>query len=106
MERETYFQHRACNGSGIYRGSMEPEGIGVICLECDDNNGSGKAPSRLTSNGLPFVCLTPRNDVRLVYRRIGDRRGEYIGTPVTSAEFFNGSRPQGEAITNVLEVKK
>ena len=99
MEKTKPLECLFCKGSGVYRGTQEPEGIGVVCERCD---GDGKARAVGMSNGIPFVCLRFRSDVEMVYKRIGKMRGEYLGTPVTLAGFFNGKRPEGDKVTMVI----
>lgn len=87
MDMECYF----CKGTGVYTGTMEPEGIGVICNCC---NGTGKLKfSYSPSHAVPFCGRKTRDDVRLVYKEVGPLRGIYPGTPVTYQEFLNGKVP-------------
>lgn len=88
MDMECYF----CKGTGVYKGTMEPEGIGVICNYC---NATGKLKlSAPPLNAVPFSGRKTRDDVRLVYKEVGELRGIYPGTPVTYQEFLNGKMPE------------
>lgn len=79
----------SCQGTGIYRGFAEPQGVGVLCLNCD---GSGCRTMEYT----PFTGLKKRNDVRTVQRS----RGSLIfagvgptGSSITYEEFLRGKKP-------------
>lgn len=79
----------ACRGSGVYRGFAEPQGVGVVCLQCD-----GSGCKKLSFE--PFSGRKRRDDVRTVQLS----RGSFIGTGVgpaghsiTYEEFLSGKRP-------------
>lgn len=80
----------SCRGTGVYRGFAEPQGVGVLCLNCD---GSGCRTMEYT----PFTGLKRRDDVRTVQRS----RGSLIfagvgptGNSVSYEEFLSGKRPK------------
>ena len=78
----------SCHATGIYVGTLEPPGIGVVCNQCQ---GSGKVLSQLLT---PFNGRKRRNDgVKLVYISISNIRGKYIGNPVTVDQFYSGVLP-------------
>lgn len=78
-----------CRGTGVYRGFAEPEGVGVVCLEC---GGSGCKEIAYT----PFSKRKTRNDVREVKRS----RGTMIplgvgpvGESIPYSAFLEGKMP-------------
>ena len=80
---------RACSGTGLYHGFAEPEGVAVVCLDCE---GSGKMQMRYT----PFTGRQTRTDIT----RVQASRGRFIatgvgpaGASISYAEFLNGKRP-------------
>lgn len=78
----------SCLATGIYVGTMEPPGIGVVCNSCQ---GSGMVLSELLKS---FNGRKRRNDgVELVYISISNIRGKYIGNPVTIGQFYAGVMP-------------
>ena len=78
----------SCRGTGVYRGFAEPEGTGVVCLECQ---GTGAK----TMNYTPFTGRKRRNDVHTVRRS----KGGFVlscgptGGSVSYQEFLNGKMP-------------
>jgi hypothetical protein len=50
----------SCRGTGIYRGFMEPKGVGVVCLKC---GGTGK----VVITYKPFNGRKTRDDVERVF---------------------------------------
>ena len=61
----------SCNGTGLYRGFAEREGVAVVCVVC---NGTGCTKLRYK----PFVKRHGRRDVKYVHRS----KGMFIGTGV------------------------
>jgi DnaJ-class molecular chaperone len=49
----------ACKGTGIYKGFAEPQGVGVVCLEC---NGTGCTERTFTI----FKERKKRDDIKTV----------------------------------------
>lgn len=79
----------ACNGTGIYRGFAEPQGVGVVCLQC---NGTGCEEIRYK----PFKMRKTRRDVKTVRRSRGTFLATGVGPAgreVTYQEFLNGKMP-------------
>lgn len=79
-----------CGATGIYRGFAEPEGVGVVCLNC---NGTGRTVIRYA----PFSGRKTRRDVKTVRRS----RGAFIATgvgptgdPVSYQKFLAGKMPR------------
>ena len=80
----------SCRGTGIYIGSTEPKGIGVVCLNC---GGSGKAIIEY----VPFTARQKRSDITTV--RLS--QGSFIltgvgstGTEISYDDFLAGEMPQ------------
>lgn len=78
-----------CHATGIYRGTLEPPNIGVVCNVC---SGSGCSAVRWP-NAVAFITRRQRTDVQLVYVSISERRGKYIGKPVSVEHFYRGIMP-------------
>jgi len=95
MSEERYGDCPSCHATGVYRGTMEPEGVGVICSLC---KGSGKVQSQIYPL---FSGCRRRDDITLVFNRISDIRGTYIGQGVSYEEFLNGSMPDEEGTTQL-----
>jgi len=79
----------SCGGSGVYRGFAEPEGVGVVCLDC---NGTGKKALKY----FPFTGRTRRTGIRIVRRSRGSLLPTGLGPTgpsVTYAEFLSGKMP-------------
>jgi hypothetical protein len=73
----------ACRGTGIFRGFAEPEGIGVVCLDC---HGTGCKELKY----IPFTSRKARNDVKFVRLSPCGPAGETI----SYKEFLNGMLPK------------
>jgi len=79
----------ACRGTGIFRGLAEPEGIGVVCLDC---HGAGCRALKY----IPFTSRKARNDVEFV--RLS--KGKFIlscgpaGETISYKDFMNGMLPK------------
>lgn len=79
----------ACGGSGIYRGMAEPDGVGIVCLQCD-----GTGCEKL--NYTPFSGRKRRDGIHEVRRS----KGSFImncgptGDSVTYADFLAGIMPE------------
>lgn len=89
MKQKVEAECSSCRGTGIYRGFAEPQGVGVVCLDCD---GTGCRAIEYT----PFTGLKRRDDVRTVQRS----RGSLIfagvgptGNSVSYEEFLRGKKP-------------
>lgn len=79
-----------CHSTGIYKGTQEPDNVGVVCNQC---NGSGKTPIRY-GNASVFSRRRRRNNVATVYLRGTSRRGVYEGQSVTIEQFYEGILPR------------
>lgn len=82
---------QSCAGTGVFRGLMEGEGVGVLCRTC---NGSGKEMiDRRLFNGRRF-----RSDVHIVKVSIlaGAESGP-VGQGVKYEEFLEGKMPAAPA---------
>lgn len=81
---------KSCQGTGLYRGMAEPEGVAVVCLQC-----KGTGCVEIEIDYIPFTERKRRNDVEKVYLS----RGSFIlscgptGESVTYDEFMNGKMP-------------
>jgi hypothetical protein len=80
---------QSCHGTGIYVGTLEPPGIGVVCNQCQ---GTGSTEIFFGSAKV-FTGRKIRNDVRLVYDSISSRRGIYLGIPVSVEDFYKNIMP-------------
>lgn len=85
----------SCRATGLYRGFAEPEGVAVVCLNCD-GTGCRKISTPATSY-TPFTTRKRRDDVKTVKLS----RGSLIvtgvgpaGSGITYEEFFAGKLPQ------------
>lgn len=79
----------SCQGTGIYRGFAEPQGVGVVCLNCD---GTGCRTMEYT----PFTGLKRRDDVRTVQRSRGSLIFAGVGPTggsISYEEFLRGKKP-------------
>ncbi len=79
----------SCRATGIYKGSLEPSGIGVVCSLCQ---GLGHI-STSSWNTPVFERRKRREDVNRVFLEISSRRGEYIGKAVSVEDFYKGVMP-------------
>jgi len=78
----------ACDGTGLYRGMAEPEGIAVVCLICD---GTGFKERKL------FVRRMPRKGINTVRRSKGSFIATGVGptgSSITYQEFTEGKYPE------------
>jgi hypothetical protein len=82
-------QCESCHGTGIYHGFAEPEGVGVVCLNC-------KGTGRRNLTYTPFTGRKVRTDINTVQLS----RGSFIaigvgpaGRSITYEEFLNGKMP-------------
>lgn len=90
MRQKIETECSSCRGTGIYRGFAEPQGVGVVCLDCD---GTGCRMMEYT----PFTGLKRRDDVRTVQRSRGSLIFAGVGPTggsVSYEEFLNGKRPK------------
>lgn len=78
---------KSCSGTGVYKGFAEPEGVGVVCLQC---SGTGCDEISYT----PFTERKRRKGIRVV------RQGSFLATgvgpvggEVSYEEFLNGRMP-------------
>jgi len=79
-----------CEGTGVYHGFAEPEGVGVVCLAC---KGSGKRTLKYKS----FIGRRVRHDIKTVQRSRGWLIGTGIGPvggSITYQEFLKGKMPK------------
>jgi hypothetical protein len=84
----------SCRATGLYRGFAEPEGVGVVCINCE-----GTGCRTISTPGVtytPFTERKRRNDVKIVKLS----RGTFIGTGVgpggrgiSYEEFLAGKMP-------------
>jgi len=79
----------ACDGTGLYQGMCEPNGVAVVCIRC---TGTGCQKLRYE----PFVKRKPRRGIKFVHRS----KGTFIAGPVgpdkssiTYKEFCAGKMP-------------
>ena len=79
-----------CHATGIYRGGMEPSGIGVICNVCQ---GKGWVISSGAVNTPLFTERKIRRDTIWVCLEISRIRGKYIGEGVSVDDFYKGIMP-------------
>lgn len=89
-KQEVKAQCEACGGSGVYVGFAEPNGIGVVCLQCQ---GSGCQ----TIHYVPFTERKRRRDVDFVRRSKGSFIAAGVGPvgeSVTYQEFLEGKMPR------------
>jgi hypothetical protein len=89
MSNEVKVECSSCGASGVYRGFAEPQGVGVVCLNC---NGTGCQ----TINYKPFTGLKRRTGIQTVQLS----RGSFIvtgvgpaGNAISYEDFFRGKRP-------------
>jgi len=78
-----------CKGTGIYKNFAEPDGVGVVCLNC---NGSGK--TKLTYR--PFTVRKIRDDIKTVRLSAGSFIVTGIGPKgrsVSYKDFLSGKMP-------------
>ena len=78
----------ACEGTGLYRGMAEPEGVAVVCLRCE---GTGCQEIRYE----PFVARKKRRGIRRVQRSRGTSilGCGPVGGSVSYEEFWDGFMP-------------
>lgn len=79
----------SCGATGIYRGMCEPEGVGVVCLNC---KGTGCVKVEYTQ----FKFRKKRKDVKTVRRSAGTFIAGPIGQTgkaVSYADFLQGTMP-------------
>lgn len=79
----------SCDGTGIYCGFAEPEGVGVVCLSC---GGSGCQ----TISYKPFNRRRKREGIKTVRRSAGTLIVTGVGPVgggVTYEEFLKGQMP-------------
>jgi len=90
MKKTIEIECPACNGSGVYQGFAEPEGVAVVCVQC---NGTGK--TTFTYN--EFQGRNRRRGISIVRRSAGTFIGIGVGPTggsVSYTEFLNGKMPQ------------
>lgn len=90
MQKSIEVQCGSCSGTGLYRGFAEPQGVAVVCLQCD---GTGKGTIRYT----PFTGQIRRNDVKTVQLSRGTFLATGIGpggSSISYEEFMRGQRPK------------
>lgn len=96
MNEPRYGECPSCRATGVYRGTQELDGIGIVCSLC---RGSGKVPSV----ELPlFKGRKTRSDVRTVFSEITDQRGIYVGHGINYNDFLKGQMPDQEGTTKVI----
>ncbi len=84
-----------CHATGVYRGTMEPKNVGVVCATCQ---GSG----RVESDHLPlFTGRKRRGDIARVFSSISSKRGTYVGQGISYEEFFKGLIPNKTGTTTL-----
>jgi DnaJ-class molecular chaperone len=87
METRKY-ECQSCHGTGIYVGTLEPPGVGVVCNQCQGTGGI------ICSTGARvFTERKKRSDVQLVYDSISSKRGVYLGMPVSVEDFYRNIMP-------------
>jgi hypothetical protein len=82
-------EYDSCDGTGIYQGFAEPEGVGVVCLLC---HGTG---CRALSY-KPFNGLRKRKGIKTVRRSAGTLIVTGVGPvggEITYEEFLKGKMP-------------
>ena len=79
-----------CRGTGIYVGTMERPGEGVVCNIC---RGLGGVSFDSVFNAPIFRGRKRRDGITIVHFEIGRKRGEYIGKSVSADDFYNGIMP-------------
>lgn len=95
MSEVRYGKCSSCHATGIFHGTQESEGIGVICTLC---GGSGKVQSTL----LPlFEARIRREDITRVFSGITEESGVYSGQGISYEDFFAGSMPNKKGTTRV-----
>jgi hypothetical protein len=78
-----------CKATGIYKGTLEPPGVGVVCNACQ---GSGHVSFSYIK--MPIFTERKRKEgVNWIYLEISRRRGEYIGKGVSVEDFYKGIMP-------------
>lgn len=89
MKQTVKVECGSCGATGIYRGFAEPEGVGVVCLNC---RGTGCTEITYT----PFERRKERRDVERVQYSRGSLLAIGVG-PVGSSigyrEFLEGKMP-------------
>jgi len=96
MSEVRYRQCQDCHATGIFKGTMEPDNVGVVCSLC---RGSGKVES---FRNLLFQGLQRRNDITTVFSGVSDTRGTYVGKGIDYDAFFKGSMPGKDGTTTVV----
>ena len=95
MREERYGECSSCRATGVYRGTMEPEGIGVICSLC---GGTGRVQSSILKL---FSVRRMRNDITTMFSRLTEKRGVYAGKGISYQAFLGGIMPDEEETTQV-----
>jgi len=81
---------KACDGTGLYCGFMEPKGTAVVCIRC---GGTGCDMLKY----MPFVCRKGRRGIKIVSRSQGAAIISGVGATgpcITYAEFAKGKMPR------------
>ena len=82
---ETYCD--SCNGTGIYRGFCEPEGVGAVCRSC---KGSGKTIIKIRT----FEGRKTRDDIKTVQCPTwANGEGNKTGGAISYQDFLDGKVP-------------
>ncbi|HLD76162.1 MAG TPA: hypothetical protein VI874_04035, partial [Candidatus Norongarragalinales archaeon] len=76
----------SCEGTGVFIGNFEPEGVGNVCWTC-----KGTGNHKIEFDYTPFTERKTRTDVKTV-RMVG-QSADAEGHPVSYDEFLAGKMP-------------
>jgi hypothetical protein len=89
---ERQYECPYCKATGIYVGTLEPPGVGVVCRVC---RGSGHISFSVFVTPL-FTQRKRRDNVSWVYLKIDPKHYKHVGKGVSVDDFYNGIMPTAD----------